>query len=161
MQSHQQSPTEAGQLPAAFEPGDSSEAVFGRRLRQERERRGLTQGGLANMLGQDGLRLDPTAITRIEKGERGVRLNEALKIARALGCTLDYLLDPFPTRNAVEALERIEAELSETMAEIATLETRIQEARRREATLVDDLEAARDYLSGADDFDETGGNPRG
>lgn len=66
--------------------------TFARRLRQARERAGMTQTELAHKLSELlGNALDPSAITRIEKRERGVRLEEAVHIAEILGVPLAIL----------------------------------------------------------------------
>ncbi len=69
-------------------------STFASRVRQVREGRGWSQEELARRLGELGLRLDPTAITRMERGERSVRVEEAVVLAQALGLPLDELLQP-------------------------------------------------------------------
>ncbi len=69
-------------------------ATFASRVRQSREGRGWTQEELARHLAEVGLRLDPTAITRIERGDRAVRIEEAVAIAAALRTPLNALLQP-------------------------------------------------------------------
>lgn len=72
---------------------DQTLRVFARRLRQERERAGMRQTTLAHEVSDRlGVTLDPSALTRIEKGERGVRLEEAVCIAEVLGLPLMALL---------------------------------------------------------------------
>lgn len=67
--------------------------VFARRLREERERAGVTQAALAQRL-TDLLdhRIDASAISRIEKCERSVRLDEAVILAETLQVSLSSLL---------------------------------------------------------------------
>jgi transcriptional regulator with XRE-family HTH domain len=62
---------------------------FGDLMKTCREARGLSQRQLAEMLHEVDLRLDPSAITRIEKGSRDVKLSEALAIAGLLEFHLD------------------------------------------------------------------------
>jgi transcriptional regulator with XRE-family HTH domain len=75
----------------------SAEARFGARVRELRMRKGLSQRELAERL--VGLNLDPTAITRIEKGVRALRLGESLALAHALGTSVEQILqeiaDPY------------------------------------------------------------------
>lgn len=60
-----------------------------------RENLGYSQNQLATELNQAGLEdFYQTTVSRIEKGERAVRLNEALIIARVLGSSIDYMLTP-------------------------------------------------------------------
>lgn len=67
-----------------------SEATFGRWMRLYREELGLSQAALAAQVG-----LDPSAITRIERGSRSIRLNEAVEIAGALCHSIsDMIRDP-------------------------------------------------------------------
>ncbi|WP_158277251.1 helix-turn-helix domain-containing protein [Serinibacter arcticus] len=67
--------------------------VFRRRLREERARSGLSQSALAAALGRLLQRhLDPSAVARMEAGERSVRLEEAVAAAEVLGLPLGALL---------------------------------------------------------------------
>lgn len=71
------------------------EARFVAAMKRRREERGHTQGSLAaNLLIMESLSLDATAITRIERGDRRVRLNEAVAIAHVLGLDLNLALGP-------------------------------------------------------------------
>jgi transcriptional regulator with XRE-family HTH domain len=75
------------------------EACFAQRLRERREALGWSQTALAEALraGTGGLlKLDPTAITRIERGNRTVGLNEAVGFATVLGVGLDELVSLHP-----------------------------------------------------------------
>lgn len=65
--------------------GNASTA-FRKRLRQFREEAGLSQAVLASKVG-----LDPTAITKIERGNRAISLDEACALAIALGRTLSEM----------------------------------------------------------------------
>jgi len=59
-----------------------------------RERQGLSQRRLSELIGERGVRLDPTAITRLEKdGERGIRLSEAAVIAAVLDIDLNEFIN--------------------------------------------------------------------
>lgn len=82
------------------------EAAFGRQVRAERARRRISQKRLAELVGERGIRLDPSAITRIEKeGGRGVRLSEAAAIASVLDIDLNELISEFADpRQHVESL---------------------------------------------------------
>jgi ribosome-binding protein aMBF1 (putative translation factor) len=68
------------------------EQVFAKRMRQVRERRGWSQAKLADWMRTYGVDLHSTAITRIERGERSISLNEASAVAAALGVLLVELL---------------------------------------------------------------------
>ncbi|PZT84956.1 MAG: XRE family transcriptional regulator [Gordonia sp. (in: high G+C Gram-positive bacteria)] len=90
-------------------PGD----LFARRLRQERERLGVTQGALARQMADLlGSNVDSTAITRIEQQTRAVRLDEAVCAAQALGVPLIALLTDDAARENEEAIQHHLVELA-------------------------------------------------
>lgn len=64
---------------------------FGDLMRERRESKGWSQRQLAEMLRVVDLRLDPSAITRIERGTRDVKLTEAIAISNLLEFHLDEL----------------------------------------------------------------------
>src|SRR5512143_50681 len=64
---------------------------FGDLMREMRERKGWSQRQLAEMLYTVELRLDPSAITRIERGTRDVKLAEAIAIASVLEFALEAI----------------------------------------------------------------------
>lgn len=61
---------------------------FGRNVRSQRERRGLSQEELGHAAG-----LHPTEISRLERGVREPRLSTVVRLARALGLRPARLLD--------------------------------------------------------------------
>lgn len=67
--------------------------TFARRLREERQRAGLSQAALAGRLSElVDRRIDPSALARSETGERAVRLDEAAAIADILDVPLGAML---------------------------------------------------------------------
>lgn len=73
---------------------DAVPEVFARRLRQERRARGLSQAELAERVSKLlGIAVDGSAVTRIEKHARAVRLQEAITIAEVLDLPLSALID--------------------------------------------------------------------
>ncbi|MFJ5071300.1 helix-turn-helix domain-containing protein [Kitasatospora sp. NPDC088556] len=102
-------------------PGD----LFARRLRQERERLGISQAELARrMAALLGTNLDSTAITRIEQQTRAVRLDEAVTAAKALGVPLITLVsDSYAREN--------EAEIQNQLAELALAEQEWERLRQK------------------------------
>ncbi|MEW1548331.1 helix-turn-helix domain-containing protein [Streptomyces tsukubensis] len=102
-------------------PGD----LFARRLRQERERLGISQAELARrMAALLGTNLDSTAITRIEQQTRAVRLDEAVTAAKALGVPLVTLVsDSYAREN--------EAEIQNQLAELALAEQEWERQRQK------------------------------
>lgn len=68
--------------------------VFGQRIRQSRKNRGWTQQDLAERAAALGEPLDRAVLSRVESGERGVQLSEALVLIAALDLAPDYALTP-------------------------------------------------------------------
>jgi transcriptional regulator with XRE-family HTH domain len=67
---------------------------FGQNLRDARLRKGWSQRRLADVLESRGVRLDPSAVTRIERGSRDVKLREAAVFAECLDVELQQLMSP-------------------------------------------------------------------
>lgn len=82
--------------------------IFARRLRDERGRAGISQAALAERLTQVlDQKIDASAITRIEKHERAVRLDEAVGIAGLLNVPLAAMLrDREDVDEQIEELRR-------------------------------------------------------
>lgn len=78
----------------------TAEETFGHRVRALREARKFTLADLANHLGITTgvsgapINLDPSAVARLEKGQRSIRLNEAVAIAKVFDQTVDEMLRP-------------------------------------------------------------------
>lgn len=69
------------------------EEFFANRMRVLRNLQGISQKALAaNVCARLGYTVDGTAVTRIEKGQRLIRLGEAVAIADALGVPLAELM---------------------------------------------------------------------
>lgn len=68
--------------------------TFGVRVRKARNDRKWSQRTLAEELDKLGVKLDPSAVTRIERGSREVKLREAAAIASALAVPLQDLAPP-------------------------------------------------------------------
>lgn len=62
---------------------------IGARIRQLRERAGLGQSALGDMLG-----VDQSAISRIEKGERQITAQELLILSNDLGMSIEEIISP-------------------------------------------------------------------
>ncbi|MFE7117084.1 helix-turn-helix domain-containing protein [Streptomyces sp. NPDC057654] len=102
-------------------PGD----YFARRLRQERERCGVSQRELARrMSALLGSNVESTAITRIEQQTRAVRLDEAVTAAEALGVPLITLVsDNYAREN--------EAQIQKQLVELAVAEQEWERLRQK------------------------------
>ena len=68
--------------------------VFREQLRTVRRFKGWTQQQLADALADVGVKLDATAITRLERGTRGVTLDDVIAIAAVLGVSPLHLFVP-------------------------------------------------------------------
>lgn len=68
--------------------------TFGVRVKNARDGRKWSQRKLAEELDKLGVKLDPSAVTRIERGSREVKLREAAAIAAALAVPLQDLAPP-------------------------------------------------------------------
>jgi transcriptional regulator with XRE-family HTH domain len=72
---------------------DADARALGRRLTHRRQELGLTQGEVAERLGQTS----PESVGRYERGERDPRFSTLYALARALECTVaDLLVDTGP-----------------------------------------------------------------
>jgi transcriptional regulator with XRE-family HTH domain len=69
---------------------EAASRAFGERMRQLREREGLTQDALAHRS-----RLHSSNVARLERGAREPRLTTMMAVARGLGMSLAELLDDF------------------------------------------------------------------
>jgi transcriptional regulator with XRE-family HTH domain len=98
--------------------------TFARNLRQERERQGMSQAQLAAKIAEIlGVNVDPSAVTRIEKQERAVRLDEAVAAAQALDMPLAALI----TEEHVRENERL---IQTHLLDLAKAERRWEEQRQ-------------------------------
>lgn len=68
------------------------EQAVGRRMRFLRNSRGLSQTALADRMTSLGVKVDGSAVTRMERGTRTITVNEAVTIAEALDVSLTLLL---------------------------------------------------------------------
>ena len=101
--------------------------VFAQRLREERARAGLTQSELATRISDVlGTVVYGSGITRVEKGERAVKLEEAVAMAQVLGVELSSMLV------GSSELERV---LAEHRAALIAAQARFEEVRAEMARL--------------------------
>ncbi|MCR4525662.1 helix-turn-helix domain-containing protein [Kocuria rhizophila] len=61
-------------------------------MRELRTQRGYSQKRLADELTARGVELDTSAVSRMEKGTRALRLSEAMAVADVLSTTLDQMI---------------------------------------------------------------------
>jgi transcriptional regulator with XRE-family HTH domain len=122
----------------------SPEQVFAAKLKQIRESLGLTQAGVAMIVReQTGIDLDPTAITRIERGQRGIALGEACAIASALGFGVADMLKT----NEHARVEKLELDIALLENELSSARSTVALATERESALRSRLDDARSTLA--------------
>jgi len=68
--------------------------VFATRLREIRDDRGFSQAELARRMTEAGRPMSKAALLRIEKGTRGLSLDEAVALAELLGVAPAHMLSP-------------------------------------------------------------------
>lgn len=90
-------------------PGD----LFARRLRQERERQGISQAALARKIAEIlGTNVDTSVVNRIEQQLRAVRLDEAVAAAKALRVPLTVLYADDPEAESEAQMQQYLADLA-------------------------------------------------
>ncbi|MFP3397351.1 helix-turn-helix domain-containing protein [Brevibacterium sp. H602] len=113
--------------------------TFARRLREERARADVSQTALAKRISEIlGYSVDGTAVTRIERSQRAVRLDEAVAAAEALDVPLMTLLTATSSVDRrIRALRR-DLELQEQRAKAA--ESEFQQAQSAMAHIQKEIE---------------------
>lgn len=116
---------------------------FAENVRREREKRGWSQAELARRLREFGLeQFHPTTVSRIENGDRPVRLSEAAQFANIFETTVGKLV-----ANYIEEVEL----LVESLATMRELESRLVRAydmyQLGRATLRLEVDKFNDWLS--------------
>ncbi|MCA9033120.1 MAG: helix-turn-helix transcriptional regulator [Planctomycetaceae bacterium] len=97
---------------------------FGNRLREAREKKGLSQAEMAQKSG-----LQPSAVSHFESGRRAPSFDNLRKLADALSVTIDFLLgresEPHSSGPTVQKLfrdfEKLSADDQETVAGFAEM----------------------------------------
>lgn len=82
----------------------TADQLFGRAVLEARQSREISQRAFAELLTEAGMTVDASAVSRIEKGTRSVRLTEALTIADVLDLDLRDLVQE--TQTPVKAFAR-------------------------------------------------------
>lgn len=92
---------------------DDQEQLFIHNLVRFRNEKKMSQGAFAAFLREKGVAgMHQTTVSRMEKGERSVKLQEALQIASATGMSLDQMLMPTDIYEAIAQLRSTHLELS-------------------------------------------------
>lgn len=123
-----------------YTQGAQEEAWFIASMKRIRENLGWSQGELARRMNDTGWSaFHQTTISRIEKGERPVRLGEARGIASALGAFVGQMILAPEGSNAVHELE---LQCEETRKAESRILASIHEYSEAQRSLRNDLEAA-------------------
>lgn len=93
---------DSDEMPDAEAPPEESERRFAVNLRMLREREGVSQVKLAQEMAGRGWPWRQQTVTRVESGQRMVRLGEALAIAGILRVSLDQLTAGSAESDAME-----------------------------------------------------------
>lgn len=118
------------------------EAAFGHRIREAREAAGLSQAQLADQLVRQGVKLSPSQVAKVERGERSTSIAELTAFARV------FCLQPARLVNPSEYTqhERHWIALEAATAELVERERRLNAELRTVHELMLPLEQSRDAL---------------
>ncbi|MFI7584848.1 helix-turn-helix transcriptional regulator [Kocuria sp. M1N1S27] len=95
------------------------DARFAESVKRLREERGWSQGELARQLLAAGMEgFHQTTVSRIEKGERPVRLGEARALARVFDTSVDRMVAPEPREKYIRGVEELFAKVGEDVRQI-------------------------------------------
>lgn len=132
-----QEPTATNGVPVEdADRGDAEEKWFGINLRAAREAAGLSQSDVARAMSDAGHAWYQTTTSRVEAGDRPVRLTEARQLAELVGVSLDDLVRPpryiqlrrFVAETSARALEYVE-QLEDATIELLTFQDALSSAR--------------------------------
>lgn len=118
---------------------------FARRLREEREKVGISQTALAHRLSERlGVTIYSTAVTKMENGSRAIKIEEAVAVAEIFDVSLISLVTE---RDPVDArLEELRRELGRQQARLDEAQNEYQQAMVAMAHIeqeIEHLEASR------------------
>jgi transcriptional regulator with XRE-family HTH domain len=104
--------------PEAGTPPELSERRFAENLRDWRERRGVSQVKLAQEMAARGWPWRQQTVTRVESGQRMVRLGEALAVAEILGTSVNMLTASSRETTAIDILAKATSRATEAYKQI-------------------------------------------
>ncbi|WP_319457711.1 MULTISPECIES: helix-turn-helix transcriptional regulator [unclassified Mycobacterium] len=118
---------------------------FGKAVRQRRAAINVSQRRLSELLLEKAaVKLDPSAITRIEKGQREMKLAEALAIAKVLDVSIDQLtrdMEPDEPAGLIEVRDAYTELRNRHAAVLAQIEALYSDAYFLAVILAADAEA--------------------
>jgi transcriptional regulator with XRE-family HTH domain len=133
--------------------GQDPELLAGQELQRLRKARGWSQEEVARRMKAYGYDFNQALISRIELGQRPLRVREMVDFAALFGIQPAALLKPYPEMS----LEEIEAEIARLTPQLAELRFQAERLSVAEAETVriqarlNLLQQRRDYLKGAKD----------
>lgn len=125
---------------------DSLERRVAENVRRLRKERGWTQSELGQRLGTFGFPMQQTTVTKLEAGERPIRLDEVLALARLFDVKVEDLYSPpIHVREDVdvEGLENAERALQARLHEV---EADLAARRQAHAAAMDVVRVAKNEL---------------
>lgn len=122
-------------------PAGLADEQFAVNVREERERKGMSQGALAGQMQERGWSWWAQTVQKVEGGQRHVRVGEAEALARIFGTTMERLTWPGTVASVAALLDmsigraqgawaRITQETSTLLWNLAQLQTTVNEAER-------------------------------
>jgi transcriptional regulator with XRE-family HTH domain len=117
------------------------EAEFGERVRVLREALGRSQEAVASRMRELGHEWHQTTLSRVEKGQRGISLDESYCLAAVLGQHLRDFLEEAPGE-LQRAVDVAQARFFEAHEILALVSTRVAEAEKALATAHDAVDVA-------------------
>lgn len=109
------------------EQAATPESIMGVTLRTLRMKRGLSQDQVADRMRVAGFSWQQTTVAKTEGGQRPIRVNEAVALARMFDVTVSYLLTP--RREDEHQIRIAEARRSLERAQYGVAEARVQLTR--------------------------------
>jgi len=105
------------------------ERVLAARVREIREKLGMTQAEVARGMTAQGLAMLQSTIAKIEACQRPVRLNEAVRLAAVLRTQLDDLMTDPRQRDMQDALAAARDEERELLGQLLQATHRLEQRR--------------------------------
>jgi transcriptional regulator with XRE-family HTH domain len=138
---------EQGRAPDAETPPELSEQRFAENLRRAREDKKVSQVKLAQEMAARGWHWHQQTVTRVESGQRMVRLGEALAVAEILDTSMTMLTASTRETSAVSVLGESASRTKRAYEQIAEWTETMLFAQRQLRTSADEAESANYYGS--------------
>ena len=123
-------------------PAGLADERFADNIREERERQGKSQAGIAKLMRERGWPYHPQTVQRIEAGHRKVSVGEAEALARILSTTVDRLTWPGRAASAAAFLDQGIARVQNAAEEIAAQTSNLLYGQWQLATSAGEAERA-------------------